>query len=295
MSTLGSIVRRIVLDIVNWDARLRLLPLFWACDPVMKKQATINLKIASFQVRDHHRHLALVEFLSGATAYETAKKLCISTQTISNWFAGMRANGGQLLTERRRGPAPAQGAKLSPAQQSSLARALWGGLPDQLGLASSLWNSEAIVEFVGVAFGVHICRRTARRYINRLGLGKHYPMGGSRGRFAAAAEWPDREYSSIRSEAKKCGATILWLDECDGAISAMGNKGELFFMFHKGTLDGETIGDFCSRLDREFQCPLFLIAAASSPGFERALAQWQGKNGGEKNPRIFSPTDNLDR
>lgn len=261
----------------------------------MKKQATINLKIASFQVRDHHRHLALVEFLSGATAYETAKKLCISTQTISNWFAGMRANGGQLLTERRRGPAPAQGAKLSPAQQSSLARALWGGLPDQLGLASSLWNSEAIVEFVGVAFGVHICRRTARRYINRLGLGKHYPMGGSRGRFAAAAEWPDREYPSIRSEAKKYGATILWLDECDGAISAMGNKGELFFMFHKGTLDGETIGDFCSRLAREFQCPMFLIAAAPSPGFERALAQWQGKNGGERNPRIFSPTDNLDR
>lgn len=261
----------------------------------MKKQATINLKIASFQVRDHHRHLALVEFLSGATAYETAKKLCISTQTISNWFAGMRANGGQLLTERRRGPAPAQGAKLSPAQQSSLARALWGGLPDQLGLASSLWNSEAIVEFVGVAFGVHICRRTARRYINRLGLGKHYPMGGSRGRFAAAAEWPDREYPSIRSEAKKCGATILWLDECDGAISAMGNKGELFFMFHKGTLDGETIGDFFSRLAREFQCPMFLIAAAPSPGFEVALAQWQGKNGGEKNPRIFSPTDNLDR
>ena len=75
----------------------------------------------------------------------------------------------------------------------------------------------------------------------------------------------------------------------------MGNKGELFFMFHKGTLDGETIGDFCSRLAREFLCPLFLIAAAPSPGFEVALAQWQGKNGGEKNPRIFSPTDNLDR
>ena len=262
----------------------------------MKKQATINLKIASFQVRDHHRHLALVEFLSGATAYETAKKLCISTQTISNWFAGMRANGGQLLTERRRGPAPAQVAKLSPAQQSSLASALWGGLPDQFGLASSLWNSGAVVEFVGVAFGVHICHRTARRYINRLGLGRHYPMRDSRGRFPVAAEkWPGGEYPSIRSEAKKCGAAILWLDECDGAISAMGNKGELFFMFHKGTLDGEAIGDFCSRLAREFQCPLFLMAASPSPGLERAIAQWQGENGSEKSPRIFSPTDNLDR
>lgn len=287
--------------------------------PLMKKQIVINLKIATAKARARYRAMALAEFKDGETGYATAKKLHLSPQTISNWFASFRRNGGKLVAERRRGPAPGTCAKLDAKQLRKLNQILVDKTPDQLKFKFALWSSKAICAYVRETFGVSIVRRTARRYMNQLGFTYQVPARRAREQSGpAVARWIDEEYPAIRAEAAAAGATVLWGDETTNmsgdyamrgyaprgrtpilkapdrrklrcnSISAIGNRGDLFFMFFQGAMNTDIFKDFCERLIREFSdTPVFLIVDNLKVHHANVLKEWLKESEAEHGFRVF--------
>ena len=130
----------------------------------------LNLKIATKNARARIREEARQEYLAGATIYGTARKLHVTAQTVANWFIRFRKAKGEQFTDRKRGPASGTGGLLGEGQQRQLSKVLTDKTPDQLKFDFALWSSKAIKEYVKEVFHVEMSRRTARRYMNRLGF-----------------------------------------------------------------------------------------------------------------------------
>ena len=277
-----------------------------------------NLKIATKASRARIRELAYQEFLNGATAYAAAKKLHVTAQTVSNWFCRFRKNNGRMFFESRRGPASGRGGLLDAKQRKRLVKVLTDKTPDQLKFDYALWSSKAIREYVKDAFHVDISRRTARRYMNMLGFTYKCPERRFREQSpAAVAKWLDTEYPAIKAEAGRCGARIMWGDETSNmaggyvvrgysprglpsvlrapdprsircsSISAIGNRGDLVFMFFDGGMNTDIFKEFCGRLIKDFQQPVFLIVDNLKVHHAKNLAEWFSQMQKEHGFRIF--------
>ena len=86
--------------------------------------------------------------------------------------------------------------------------------PDQLKSDFAPWSSKAIREYVRRAYGMSISRRTARRYMQRMGFTCQCPVKAARERNPALArKWPETDYPAIRKEAAESGSAIDWADE----------------------------------------------------------------------------------
>ena len=86
--------------------------------------------------------------------------------------------------------------------------------PDQLKSDFAPWSSKAIREYVRRAYGMPISRRTARRYMQRMGFTCQCPVKAARERNPAPVrKWPETDYPAIRKEAAESGSAIDWADE----------------------------------------------------------------------------------
>lgn len=270
----------------------------------MRRNKIINLKIATAKARKHYRELALEAFNAGKSIYQTAKELSLTVQTVSNWFRRFSKNKGTLFLEAKRGPAKGKGL-LDASQQRKLTKVLTDHTPDQLKFDFALWSSRAIMEYVQSAFGISISRRTARRYMNRLGFTYQCPVRRARAQNIQAVErWLNDEYPGIKAMATAAKAKILWGDETTNmvgeckvrgysprgkspvlsapdprsvrcnSISAIGNRGDLFFMFFSGAMNADLFKDFCIRLLEEQGQPVFLIVDNLKVHHAKILAPW---------------------
>ena len=278
----------------------------------------MNLKIATKSARARIREMARQEYLAGSTIYGTSKKLHVTAQTVFNWFKRFRENQGEQFTEHKRGPSSGKVGLLDAKQQKQLVKVLTDKTPDQLKFAFALWSSRAIKEYVKDVFHIDICRRTARRYMNRLGFTYTCPERRSREQNPlAVARWLDTEYPVIKKEADACGARVMWGDETSNmagdcrmrgysprgvpallrapdprsircnSISAIGNRGDLVFMFFKGAMNTDIFKDFCDRLIREFTQPVFLIVDNLKVHHANILQEWFAQMQKEHGFKIF--------
>jgi len=286
----------------------------------MKKQNTTihNLKTATSTARDRMRQLALEEYKAHATVYATAKKLHITWQTAANWFKRFKNNHGNCFKERKRGPEAGYGGALDNIQKKKLARVLVDKTPDQLKFSFALWSSKAIKEYVKDTFKVDITRRTARRYMNILGFTYRTPERRAREQNPEKVkQWLEVEYPNIKAQARECKAKIMWGDETTNmagaclmrgyapcgkpaimrapdprsircnSISAIGNRGDLFFRFFDDAMNTDIFKDFCSRLIREFSQPVFLIVDNLKVHHANILQDWFEQQKKEHGFRIF--------
>ena len=68
--------------------------------------------------------------------------------------------------------------------------------------------------YVRRAYGMSISRRTARRYMQRMGFTCQCPVKAARERNPAPVrKWPETDYPAIRKEAAESGSAIDWADE----------------------------------------------------------------------------------
>lgn len=278
----------------------------------------INLKIATKTARSRIREAAYQEFLKGSSEYATARALNITVQTVSNWFHRFRKNKNTMFTERKRGPEAGHVGLLDSKQRKQLVKVLTDKTPDQLKFDFALWSSKAIKAYVKENFHVDISRRTARRYMNRLGFTYKCPERRFREQNpVAVTRWLEKEYPAIKAEAKKYGARIMWGDETTNmagdyhmrgyspcgipnvlrapdprtircnSISAIGNRGDLFFMFFKSAMNADVFKDFCNRLIMEFTQPVFLIVDNLRVHHAKILKEWFEQMEKEHGFRIF--------
>lgn len=228
---------------------------------------------------------------NGYTAYATAKKLQLTIPTVYRWYKQFSKTKGNDIKESKRGPKPGSATnKLSSEQMREIKKIITDKTPDQLKFKFALWSSKAIVELIREKYGIEVSRRSARRYMKKLGFTYQCPIKRAREQNSAQVNtWLNCEYPKIKEEAMKTNAMILWADEsCVQAhetkvrgyspkgvspvlrapvnrsiqcnmISAIGNKGDLFFMLFDGAMNTEKFTDFMTRLIKEMGRKIYLI------------------------------------
>lgn len=245
-------------------------------------------------------------FKSGQTKYAAAMKCHVHERTVGRWYAKFAEHGIEAIHGSKRGPKPGgEKHKLSDLQLAELKRIITDRTPDQLKFKFALWSSKAVKELVSRKYGAQICRRTARRYMQKLGFTYKTPIRLAREQNPAKVEaWLKEEYPAIRKKAAAEKGTIFWADEssvltCEtkvrgyspkgtapvlrtsanrsircNMISSVSNRGDMRFMIFEGAMNVDVFKDFLTRLNREIKGKIFLIVDNLKVHHARYLTEW---------------------
>ena len=244
------------------------------------------------------------------TKYAAAHKCRIHESTVGRLYRRFDALGEAAIHGGKRGPKPGgEKHKLSDEQMQMLKKVVTDKTPDQLKFDFALWSSKAIKEYVKQAFGMDISRRTARRYMQKMGFSYQCPVKAAREKNPALVKkWLETDYPAIKKEASESGSTIYWADEssvltCEtkargyspigvspvltatanrsircNMISAVSNKGELQFMVFDGAINVDIFKDFMTRLVKDSPSKVFLIVDNLRVHHAKILDKWLEEN-----------------
>jgi len=240
--------------------------------------------------------------VDAATTFEVARG------TINRWCRGYEELGRKALKARKRGR-PA-GSCLEPLQAARTVRWILGRCPDQLRLPFALWTREAVQHLLRREFRVEVSVWTIGRYLKDWGLTPQKPL---RRAFeqdpAAVRRWMEKQYPAIASAAKRLGAEIYWGDEMGlrsdhqtgtsygrrgetpvipgtgqrfrcNMISAITNRGKLYFMVFLKSFRVPVFLRFLKRLLRQVRRRIFLIVDGHPVHRAAAVKRWLARQGG---------------
>lgn len=267
--------------------------------------AILDIKSASAAKREKLRKAAYKAFIAGETAHSFARMHRVYSATVYHWYKRFKKDGETVIQEKKRGPVLFTGCVLNQKQMKRLQKTVIDLTPDQLKFDFALWSSKAVQEYIEDTWEVKLCRRTVRRYMQKLGFSSQCPISYAREQNPLQVErWQREEYPAIQKEAHETGAKIMWADEAcalAGAIktkgyspkgcspvvrrpanksikckmiSAVGNSGDLFFMFHQETMNTDIFKDFIQRLQVDIKQPIFLIVDNLRVHHAKILQSW---------------------
>ena len=238
-------------------------------------------------VQETIRRQAVAAVRSGVSQVETARLFGVTRQAVANWLEIYRLEGKSGLKARKRGR-PA-GGQLEPWQAAQIVHQVMDRCPDQLKLPFYLWTREAVGQLIAQRFGIELSVWTVGRYLARWGFTSQKPV---RRAFEQDREevrrWLQQEYPGIRARAKRAGAEIYWADEMGvrsdhaagrsyskrgktpvvagtgkrfgcNMVSAITNRGRLYFMVFKSRFLSAVFVQFLRRLRKQIAKPVFLI------------------------------------
>ena len=258
-----------------------------------KERVVVNVKTLPRAKREALRAEAWTAFRNGEGASSVARRLRIRLRLAFCWKKQVPSTPGDIpaaAREARRGPPSATRAALTARQMRKLDHTVAGKDPEQLKFPFALWSSKAVVRYVQRTFGVTICRRTARRYLRKLGYTYQCPARRAREQnLVDVATWKTVTYPGIRLMAHAAGGVVLWGDEASvqtrttktrgygkrgqppllrvpssyglrtNYISAVGNRGDFHFMTFKESMNVATLQEFLRRLMHDEPRPIYLI------------------------------------
>lgn len=244
----------------------------------------------------------------GLRQREAAHVFDVARGTVNRWCRVREAHGHHALRSRKRGR-PC-GSRLAPLQAARTVRAILGNCPDQLRLPFTLWTREAVQMLLQREFGLEVSVWTVGRYLNGWGLTPQKPL---RRAFeqdpAAVRRWMESEYPAIASAAKRLGAEIYWGDEMGlrsdhqtgtsygrrgetpvipgtgqrfrcNMISAITNRGKLYFMVFTKGFRVPVLLMFLKRLLRQVRRRIFLIVDGHPVHRAAAVKRWLARQEG---------------
>lgn len=151
-----------------------------------------------------------------------------------------------------------------------------------------------IRDLIKKTFAKDVSLVTVGRILKKLGMSPQRPLYRSWKQDPQRVEkWKREEYPAIRARAVQVGATILFADEASvrtdyhaGAtwapvgqapvvtgsavrhavkiVSAIGQRGQLSFQVHEGSMSAERFIEFLESLIHDFDTPIFLVVDGSS-------------------------------
>ena len=165
-----------------------------------KPQSLINIQALPEHQRAKYRGKVYDCYKAGMTKYAAAKKCRIQETTVGRWYRNFAAKGADAIRGGKRGPKPGgEKHKLSDAQMKELKKVVVDKTPDQLKFDFALWSSKAIKEYVQRKYGMSISRRTARRYMRRMGFTYQCPVKAAREQNPALVKkWLEENKGRIR-------------------------------------------------------------------------------------------------
>ena len=233
------------------------------------------------------RRKVLRAIVKGEKQVEAAQLFGVTRQAVGKWVKKYREGGARALRAGQRGR-PSK-SSLLPWQAAQIAKAVVHRYPEQLKLPFYLWTREAVAELIERKFAIRLSRWTVGRYLAQWGFTPQKPM---RKAFEQDPEqvrrWLEEKYPEIRRLARQKKAEIYWGDEMGlrsdhacgrsygrcgetpvipgtgkrfgcNMVSAITNRGRLYFMIFKQRFQGEVFTEFLRRLVRQISRYVFLI------------------------------------
>jgi transposase len=131
-----------------------------------------------FKALEQRRLQAARKFAKGMTQAEVARRLGVSSMTVSRWWRAWKANGREgLRAAGRAGRKP----RLSEAQLARVEKALGEG-PSAHGYATDLWTLPRIRDVIAQVTGVHYHEGHVWRVMRQLGWSLQKPTTRARER-----------------------------------------------------------------------------------------------------------------
>ena len=252
------------------------------------------------------RRKAVQAARDGKTQGEVARLFGVARPTVNQWCQQFAEGGAKALTARRRGRPP--GKTLPAAQAARIRRLITDRHPEQLKLPFALWTREAVQQLIARECGVAVSIWTVGRYLSDWGFTPQKPARRAWERDPrAAARWLTTEYPAIRAAAKCENAEIYWGDEMGlrsdhaagrsfaprgrtpviprsgnrfgcNMISAITNRGTLYFSVFRGHFTARVFIDFLKRLVRQVGRLLYLIVDGHPVHRSAAVRHWLARN-----------------
>jgi transposase len=257
------------------------------------------------------RNRAVRAVLDGMTQAQAARVFRVHPNAVNRWIKRYREGGFQGLAQQRRGRRPGEQAALTQWQQQEVIALVRESTPDQLGLLGFLWTRDAVAELIGQRYGRWLARTTVGGYLRGWGFSPQRPQHRALEQNPAAVRhWLAETYPAIRTQARREGGMVLWLEEMgvrsDAAagrswapvgqtpvikgtgkrfrinmLSAVSNAGMLRFRLFVGSFSGPVVIDFLGRLLRD--CggrKVHLIVDGHPVHRARLVSAWVGRHGG---------------
>lgn len=257
---------------------------------------------------DLRRKAVKAVVVEGKTQEEAAKLFGVTRQSVGKWIKTYREGGSRRLKARRQGRPP--GRSLEPWQAAQTVRAITDRHPDQLKLPYYLWTREAVAQLIAKRYGQVLSVWTVGRYLKDWGFTPQKPL---RRAFEqdpeAVRRWLEEAYPAIRLQAKEAKAQIYWGDEMGmrsdhqtgttygrkgitpvipgtgqrfrcNMISAITNRGKLFFMVYREGFSASVFIAFLRRLSRQIDGNLFLIVDGHPAHRSQETKKWVLKQKG---------------
>jgi transposase len=258
----------------------------------------------SDEVLDAFRLRALAAIERGFTETDVADLLGVSRETVCRWWSAYISAGLTALPKARSGRPLGSGRSLTDEQATRIQALLDENSPEDLGIASPLWNRRAVRDLISNECGVRLAVRTVGQYLKRWGYTAKKPRRHARKQIPAEVQhWVEETYPKIEQRAEEQGAEIHWCDETGVAadehpgygyaregqpatievpqphirmnvISTITNEGTARFMTYKGMLNAALFLVFLERLLRSTTGKIFLIADRLSAHDTPAVSEW---------------------
>jgi transposase len=232
---------------------------------------------------------------------DVAAALGLHRKTVYGWLAKFREGGRDALVAK---PVPGRPPKLSGAQIARLYEWIVGADPAQFSFEFALWTRDMVRQVIRREFKIALSVVSVGRLLRTMGLSPQRPLYRAYQQNPEAVQrWKDEQFPAIRTQAKAEGATIYFADEAGirsdyhagttwapvghtpvvkatGArfslnmLSAVSAQGALRFMIHEGTVNAAVFIDFCTRLLRDADGPVYLIVDGHPAHRARATTEF---------------------
>jgi len=259
------------------------------------------------------RRKVIKAILEGKTQVEAVQIFGVTRQAVGKWVKKYREGGIRALRAKKRGRSSKR--SLLPWQAAQIAKVVVHRYPEQLRLPFYLWTREAVAELIERRFGICLSRWTVGRYLAQWGFTPQKPM---RKAFEQDPEqvrqWLEEKYPEIRKLAKLKKAEIYWGDEMGlrsdhacgrsygrrgetpvipetgqrfgcSMVSAITNRGRLYFMIFRHRFRAEVFLEFLRRLVRQVPRYIFLIIDQHPVHVAAKVKKWLKEN--EKRIQVF--------
>ena len=244
------------------------------------RRATNEERLAAIQMYEH-----------GLTADRIAEILNVGRSSVFEWIAKYRRGGLAALSTKFASGRP---TVLDDSEMVRLYTMIHGKDPRAYSLGLALWTRVLIRDLIKKSFGKEVSLVTVGRILKKLGMSPQRPLYRSGKQDPARVQrWKREEYPAIKVRAAQVGATILVADEASvrtdyhagttwasvgqtpvvtgsavrqavKMISAIGQRGELSFQVHEGSMNSERFVEFLQSLVHDFGTPVFLVVDGSS-------------------------------
>ena len=230
---------------------------------------------------------AVSQIRGGESPEQVAKVLGVNRVTVYRWLSRF-ADGGYKGLKRKK--APGKEPILNHAQMKSLYYMVIDSTPEQMKLPFALWTLAGIQKCIQDRFDVILSKATMGRVMARLGLSFQKPLQRAYEQNGALVKtWLQTEFPKIQRLAKRENAEVFFEDESGirseatvgktwgkigktpvvkrtgrrygmNLVSAISPRGELRFMFTKGTFGAKEFREFLKRLIATTERKVFVIA-----------------------------------